>query len=184
MNPAYAATTSAKFQFGVPLTTSDNSTRAGMFLHRRYVIILRLRLFLTYSIDWMLFAAAIVTDPDVRTRMIGQVISYNSQSLLGANQPFLVVYDAATGAQGAVGQGSPAVGAMFAPLALSMSKKPIGVNTNRSKTGCNVGGTPQSAGNVVFASQRFLRTVIAVAAVGGLASVVGAVVLVTLLCYR
>lgn len=85
--------------------------------------------------DWILFAAAIMTDEHVRTSLVSQVASYNSQSLLGANTPFPVVYNASSGEQGPVGQGSPAVGAMYAPLALTISKKIIGSNSTGGSNG-------------------------------------------------
>ncbi|KAI0766543.1 hypothetical protein BC629DRAFT_1596377 [Irpex lacteus] len=100
-------------RFGVPLEATSLISRA----------------------DWMLFAAAIVTGSPVRTTMINQVVDYNSQSLFEANQPFPVVYNLSTGAQIPVGQGSAAVGAMYAPLALTVRKKAIYPNTT-------VGGTP------------------------------------------
>ncbi|KAI0684505.1 hypothetical protein BC835DRAFT_1523871 [Cytidiella melzeri] len=99
-----------------------------------------------YPSDWMLFAAATVTDSGVRSNMITQVARYNSQSLEGANQPFLVVYNPSTGAQGSVSQGSPAVGAMFAPLALRISKKTISSN-NTSGGGGNGNGEGGGGGS-------------------------------------
>ncbi|KAI0343878.1 hypothetical protein BDW22DRAFT_1314881, partial [Trametopsis cervina] len=93
----------SSYQLGIPLDPPNTTARA----------------------DWMLFAAAIVTDTSVRSAMIKQVANANSQSLLSQNSPFTVVYDASTGNQGAISKGSPAVGAMFAPLALTLPKQDI-----------------------------------------------------------
>ncbi|KAI0684501.1 hypothetical protein BC835DRAFT_1293062 [Cytidiella melzeri] len=120
----------SKFQFGISLDASSNMARA----------------------DWMLFAAATVTDSVVRSNMISQVVRYNSQSLLAANQPFLVVYNPSTGEQGSVSQGSPAVGAMFAPLALTLSKKTIGSSNTSGGGGSdgNGGGGGGGTGAVLL----------------------------------
>jgi hypothetical protein len=124
--------------------------------------------------DWLLFAAAIVTDPNVRGSIIDQVVRYNSQSLLGANQPFPVIYNSSTGEQGPVGQGSPAVGAMFAPLAMRLEKKFIAPNNSSDggQTGNNSDGQGSTGRDRHIASGAIVG-----AAVGGVALFAGLILL-------
>ncbi|KAI0088389.1 hypothetical protein BDY19DRAFT_195871 [Irpex rosettiformis] len=143
-------TSIGKSSFGIPLQTTSTTARA----------------------DWMLFAAAITTDPNVRTSIISQVVRYNSQSLIGANQPFPVVYNANTGEQGPVGQGSPAVGAMYAPLALTISKKTISSNNTAGSSGGDSGTSHNNQGNSGGSTASHLSS----GAIAGI--VVGCVVLV------
>lgn len=90
----------------------------------------------------MLFCASIATEQDVQSTMIQQVYAYVSANL--ENNPLPVLYDANNGSQ-VSGGGSPAVGAMFAPLAMNLSKIDI------STSGLGRGSSKVSAGTIAGA---------------------------------
>ena len=105
----------------------------------------------------MLFSASIATDTSVRNSMINQVYDYVSGNFL--NWPFAPLYNPSSGAATG-GGGSPAVGAMFAPLALQLDPKTISIDgvggsSKKSSTGAIVGGV--------------VGSIVGLAAIGGLA---------------
>lgn len=126
----------------------------------------------------MLFAASTTTNPSVRAAMIKQVAASNSQSFIGHNNyPFTVVYNASTGAQGDVSRGSPAVGAMFAPLALTLSRKDISTLKNGGGGSGGGGGDGSGSGDDNGGTKHAPVGAIVGGVVGGVLLLLGALAL-------
>ncbi|KAL5533549.1 hypothetical protein ACEPAG_9 [Sanghuangporus baumii] len=115
------------WKYGIPLDSSNASS-------------------ITRS-DWMLFAASSASDTTVRDAMISQVWEYASVNS-NQNLPFPISYYPNNGSW-VSGQNSPAQGAMFAPLALSVPLKSVkftggdgsgGSNNTAVIVGATVGG--------------------------------------------
>ncbi|TCD59771.1 hypothetical protein EIP91_011516 [Steccherinum ochraceum] len=128
--------------FGVPVDLSTNSqTDAG----------------------WTLFTAAVSTDPGVRDSLISPVFSHivSNQSTF----PFSKVYKLDSTGAAVSGQASPALGAIFAPLALSLPfqtitvppppKAPAASSQKASITGPVVGGVVGGVGLIALVAAAF-----------------------------
>ncbi|KAL5519645.1 hypothetical protein ACEPAH_1328 [Sanghuangporus vaninii] len=96
---------------------------------------------------WMMFAAGAESDPDTQQLFISKVYEHASNNL--NNQPFSSHYDPDTGLRFSSGLGvnTPAVGSMFALLALNTTNQTISFSSDEIRSG----GTDQSPGVIVGA---------------------------------
>ncbi|PAV15279.1 hypothetical protein PNOK_0904000 [Pyrrhoderma noxium] len=130
----------AQQQYGVPLDTSNSS------LSRT---------------DWMMFAASATTDIQVRNSLINQIYNYATTDF--TNKPFPIIYDPSDG-QRIIGLNSPAQGAIFAPLALTVNQSITvlppdprsGEVERHSSTGAVVGGVVGGMAAVVISIACFI----------------------------
>ncbi|KAL5494578.1 hypothetical protein ACEPAI_39 [Sanghuangporus weigelae] len=89
---------------------------------------------LTGSPDWMMFAAGAESDPDTQQLLISKVYEYASNNL--NDQPFSSHYDPDTGLRFSSGLGvnTPAVGSMFALLALNTTNQTIYFSSDETRS--------------------------------------------------